>query len=114
MSVRPGAKLAGFGLALAALAGCSSATLPSPGALGGNPSTTERCVEAMGVALDGGGFDVTGQNTKDESITTSLVTIDATRGDVAPSPAQARDVTGQCRFDHGVLIDFHWLKSPLG
>jgi hypothetical protein len=114
MSLWSGAKPAGLCLALAALGGCGSAPLPSPGALGGNPSATERCVETMRVALDGGRFDVAGQNTQDESITTSIVTIDATRGDVAPSPAQARDISGQCRFDHGVLVDFHWTKSPLG
>lgn len=112
MRSRSGIMLAGLCLVLAALDGCSSTS--SPGALGGNPSATERCLETMRVALDGGGFDVTGQNTKDESITTSILTIDATRGDIAPSPAQARDISGQCRFDHGVLIDFHWLKSPLG
>lgn len=90
-----------------ALTGCGLA----PKALTGPPQPGEQCAALLDEAFPGGEIAITNRKIVMESITTTMVTLDGTR-DVTPSNAVARDVAAECRYDHGVLMDFHWTKPP--
>lgn len=78
----------------------------------GSPSYVSRCVDLMHRALPDTDFNVTDQHFSTE-MTTSVVTVQAMRPDV-PANSGMRDIGAECRFDHGVIVDFHWTKNPLG
>lgn len=45
-----------------------------------------------------------------------MMTVDlqAKRSDVPAGGLIPLDVAVECRFDHGVVVDFHWIVNPLG
>lgn len=77
----------------------------------GSPSYVDRCVDLMHRAFPGTAFDVTDQHFS-TTMTTSVVTVQAARPDV-PANSGMRDIGAECRFDHGVIVDFHWTKNPM-
>jgi hypothetical protein len=89
------------------LAGCGLA----PKALTGPPDPGEQCASLLDEAFPGGDIAITAKKIVPNSITTTTITIDGTR-DIEPSAALARDVAVECRFERGVLLDFHWTKPP--
>lgn len=78
----------------------------------GSPSYVNRCVDLMHRAFPGTDFDVTDQHFS-TTVTNSVVTVQAVRPDV-PASSGMRDIGAECRFDHGVIVDFHWTKNPMG
>lgn len=78
----------------------------------GSPSYVNRCVDLMHRAFPGTDFDVTDQHFS-TTTANSVVTVQAVRPDV-PANSGMRDIGAECRFDHGVIVDFHWTKSPMG
>jgi hypothetical protein len=100
---------------LALLAGCGAVENKVQNAKVdiGSPSYVTRCVDLMKRAYpDSGDFQVTDQHFS-TTMTTSTVTVQAMRPDV-PANSGMRDVGAECRFDHGVIVEFHWTKNPLG
>lgn len=102
-------------LALGLLAGCSAVEnkVADTKVAVGSPSYISRCVDLMHRALPHADFDVTDQHFSTTTMTTSVATVQAVRPDVA-SNSSLRDIGAECRFDHGVIVDFHWTKTPLG
>ena len=78
----------------------------------GSPSYVSRCVDLMHRAIPGTEFRDTGQHFS-TTMTTSTVTVQAVRPDL-PASSATRDVGAECRFDNGVIVEFHWTKNPLG
>jgi hypothetical protein len=89
------------------LAGCGLA----PKALTGPPEPGEQCATLLDEAFPGGDIAITAKKIVPNSITTTTVTIEGTR-DIEPSAALAREVAVECRFERGVLLEFHWTKPP--
>lgn len=97
------------------LAGCGTVAnkMESAKVAVGSPSYVTRCVDLMKRAYpDSGDFQVTDQHFS-TTMTTSTVTVQAVRPDV-PANSGMRDVGAECRFDHGVIVEFHWTTNPLG
>ena len=99
---------------LGLLAGCSAVETKVENAklAVGSPSYVSRCVDLMHRAFPGTEFRVTGQHFS-TTMTTSTVTVQAVRPDL-PASSATRDVGAECRFDNGVIVEFHWTKNPLG
>jgi hypothetical protein len=76
------------------------------------PEPEEQCADLMLAGFRGSDIDITHKAAVNDSITATTVTIEATRRDVVPSAAAARDIAGQCKFEHHILMDFHWTKPP--
>lgn len=87
-----------------ALAGC--------GLTGERKPVGEFCADLVIQALPGD-VEITHKSTASEGIAQVTATVDATRTDVAPTAAVAREVAAECKFDHDVLVDFHWTKAPI-
>jgi hypothetical protein len=102
--------LVGLGL----LAGCSAVETKVENAklTVGSPSYVSRCVDLMHRALPDTDFHVTDQHFS-TTLTTSTVTVRAVRPSV-PADSAMHDVGAECRFDNGVIVEFHWTKNPLG
>ena len=96
------------------LAGCSAVEnkVENAKVAIGSPSYVNRCVDLMHRAYPDTDFRVTDQHFS-TTMNTSTVTVQAVRPDVAANSSM-RDVGAECRFDHGVITDFHWTKNPLG
>jgi hypothetical protein len=77
------------------------------------PEPEEQCADLMLAGFRGSDIDITHKAAVSDSITTTIVTIEATRPDIVPSAAIARDIAGQCKFEHHILMDFHWTKPPI-
>lgn len=101
-------------LALGLLAGCGAVEdkVEDAKLAVGSPSYISRCVDLMHRALPDTDFNVTDQHSS-TTMTTSVVTVQAARPDVAANSGM-HDVAAECHFDHGVIVDFHWTKNPLG
>jgi hypothetical protein len=76
------------------------------------PEPEQQCADLMLAGFRGSQIDITNKAVVNDSITAAVVTIEATRNDVVPSAAVARDIAGQCKFEHHILVDFHWTKPP--
>ncbi|HUZ31393.1 MAG TPA: hypothetical protein VMV19_04700 [Xanthobacteraceae bacterium] len=77
----------------------------------GSPSYVSRCVDLMHRAYPDSDFQVTNQHFS-TGISTSVVTVQAVRPEV-PANSGTGKVGAECRFDHGVIVEFRWTKSPL-
>ena len=86
------------------LAGC--------GMTGERKPVGEFCADLVIQALPGE-VEITHKNTASVGIAQITASVEATRKDVAPTAAVARDVAAECKFDHDVLVDFHWTKAPI-
>jgi len=95
------------------LAGCSSVENKVENAklAVGSPSYVSRCVDLMHRAYPDSDFQVTNQHFS-TGISTSVVTVQAVRPEV-PANSGTGKVGAECRFDHGVIVEFRWTKSPL-
>lgn len=78
----------------------------------GSASYVDRCIDVMRKAYPDARFTVTGKRLGIGS-NTALVDLQASRNDAPASAKTPRDVAAQCRFDSGVIVDFHWTASPL-
>jgi len=74
----------------------------------GDVGHVDRCFDFMRRAVPGAELKMT-NSTTNTAMTSDTVTILANRNDATPP----YNVSAQCRFDHGVIVDFHWLKGPL-
>jgi hypothetical protein len=74
----------------------------------GDVSYVDRCFDFMRRAAPNARFEMTDKSVN-STIDSDTVTILANRNDATP----AYGVSVQCRFDHGMIVDFHWLKGPL-
>lgn len=85
-------------------------------ALPREPSYTDRCAALMKTAFPGSDITVTDAHAALSDRAASLATMTAevagTRQNVASGGFVAREVAVECRFDNGVLTDFHWTKGP--
>jgi hypothetical protein len=93
-----------------ALAGCGTGV--GGMVLNGPPEPQEQCTDLVLAGFRGTEIDITRTAVAIDPITITTVTIEATRPDVVPSAALARDVAAQCKFEHDILMDFHWTKPP--
>lgn len=95
------------------LAGCGLSNKVSPPAeIGGQSPSAAQCLDLFQHAIPDAEIDVTGAKIVNDSPTRTTVSIGGTRSDVAPSAAVARDIAVECKFEHDVLMDFHWTKPP--
>ncbi len=78
----------------------------------GSASYVDRCIDVMKKTYPDARFEVTSKRLGIGS-NTALVDVQASRSDQPASTKTPRDVAVQCRFDGGVLADFHWTASPL-
>ncbi len=78
----------------------------------GTASYVDRCIDIMRKSYPDARFEITGKRLGIGS-TAALVDVQATRSDVPAGGKTPRDVAAQCRFDHDVVVDFHWTASPL-
>ena len=80
------------------------------------PSYTVRCDALMNAAFPGGNIAVTDAHAALSHQAASLATMTAevagTRRNVAAGGFVSPEVAVECRFDNGVLTDFHWTKGP--
>lgn len=85
-------------------------------ALPREPSYTDRCAALMKASFPGGDITVTDAHAALSHQAASLAIMTAevagTRQNVAAGGFVAREVAVECRFDNGVLTDFHWTKGP--
>ena len=85
-------------------------------ALPREPSYTDRCAALMKEAFPGGDIAVTDAHAALSHQAASLATMTAevagTRRNVAAGGFVSPEVAVECRFDNGVLTDFHWTKGP--
>jgi hypothetical protein len=75
-------------------------------------SFVDRCADVLKRAYPNVRFEVTGKRLGLDA-SRALVDIQAHRADPPASPMTPREVAVQCRFDSGVLLDFHWTATPL-
>ncbi len=78
----------------------------------GTTSYIDRCVKLMRVAYPDADFKVTNQHFAiGANVEKAMVNVEGTEhvGDDA-NPAQP--VAAQCQFENGIIVDFHWTKSP--
>ena len=101
---RPG--LPAAGLAVLLLAGCGSS---APAVF----APTDDCVLTMRRALAEAQFDITRQTSRPTGLAETAVEVEATRTDAVPSALLNTELVASCRYDHNVLVDFHWIKGPL-
>ncbi len=78
----------------------------------GTASYVDRCIDVMQKAYPDARFEVTSKRLGLGS-NTALVDVQARRSDAPASTKTPRDVAVQCRFDSGVIVDFHWTATPL-
>ena len=74
-----------------------------------------RHAAAMSSAYPGAEFEITGSHVKpdaDASLATTMVQVEGTRELSPGSGISSYAVGAECRFDHGVLTQFHWTKGP--
>jgi hypothetical protein len=102
---RAGTRLLFMVPALLALTGC--------GLLGSHESPTDLCTELVVKAFPDGNIAITHKAVTTESLSAQTVTIEGTRSDVVPTAGLTREVAASCKYDHDVLLDFHWTKGPL-
>jgi hypothetical protein len=94
------------------LGGCMTVRGELPSVLTNPGKPPEHCLDLMLESFARDDIDITHQDVANLSTTTTVVTIEATRNNVVPSPAIARDIAVECKFEHDILIDFHWTKPP--
>jgi hypothetical protein len=104
---RPLPLLVPVGLALAGCGTSLGGMLPQSA-----PAPEAQCADLMLAGFRGSEIEITHKTVVSDSITATTVTIEATRPDIVPSAALARDIAGQCKFEHHILMDFHWTKPP--
>jgi len=90
---------------------CGVAKPPLPSELGGQSAPAEHCLDVFKQAIPDADIEITSAKSVNDSVAKATVTIEGTR-DVTPSAALARDLAAECKFDHDVLMDFHWTKAP--
>jgi hypothetical protein len=97
-------------LAASILAGCGVVSIGSEVK---EFSPSDYCVDTMRRALPEADFDITKQTSAADDLAGTTVVVTATRTDAPASALVNADVAATCRFDHDMLVDFHWTKSPL-
>jgi hypothetical protein len=79
-----------------------------------NPNSVgmaDRCAEIMKKAMPYADIDL-GQRTSEASgVSTIVARVEGTRSDLPKDAPGDRDLAVECRFDNGVLTDFHWTKG---
>ena len=76
-------------------------------------SAGDACAATMRNAFPGARFEVASQTAKPLTTTLTEVAVEARRVDTPPSPLANESVAVACRFDHNILVDFHWTKPPI-
>jgi hypothetical protein len=100
-------------LAVSPLAACerfSTLGFDTVGAIG-SVSDADRCIDIMRRAFPEGGIDITRQEVTGGAVIVAQIT--GTRADIPATGPYARVVAAECRFEGGVLTDFHWTQGPV-
>jgi hypothetical protein len=80
----------------------------------GTASYIDRCTEFAQQAYPDANIKITDQHLAiGDSMNQAIVDIAAT-ATVGADAKTVREVAAQCRFDNGIIADFHWTKSPVG
>jgi hypothetical protein len=72
----------------------------------------DRCIDFMLNAYPDARFDVTNKRATTHS-NESVIDIQGTRNDVPAGGKMPRVIAVQCRFESGVMAEFHWTSAPL-
>ena len=101
------------------LVGCSmmntveDKTLSAKSTLG-TESYIDRCMQFAQKAYPDANIKITDRHFAiGDSMDQAIVDIAAT-ATVGADAKTVRQVAAQCRFDNGIIVDFHWTKSPVG
>lgn len=87
-------------------------TLSAKSALG-TESYIDRCTQFAQKAYPDVDIKVTDQHFAiGDSMNQAIVDVAATAA-VGADAKTVRQVAAQCRFDNGIIVDFHWTKSPV-
>ncbi len=88
--------------------------LPVTGcALRESVSFSDRCAEVMHEAFPGGGIKVGKEEASVKGIRVVTAEVFGERTDLPAHSPLARDLAVECRFESGILTEFHWTKGPL-
>jgi hypothetical protein len=80
----------------------------------GSASYMDRCIDIMKRAYSSAHIDITNKRIGiGPNMDMAVVDVQGTRSDVPVGSKTPRDIAAQCRFDGGVIVDFHWTAGPL-
>jgi len=71
----------------------------------------DRCANIMKAAMPSADMDIKSRASQNTGIDTMTAQVTATRTDHPDDKGIARDLAVECKFDDGVLIDFHWTSG---
>jgi len=79
----------------------------------GTTSYVDRCVKLMRAAYPDADFKITDQHfATGANIEKATVDVEGTEH-VGADTNPMKPVAAQCRFENGIIVDFHWTKSPV-
>ena len=87
----------------------SHGTQPQPA---GPVTNIDRCIDFMQKAFPDAHFEVSSKRITAHA-NESVIDIQATRDDVPVGGRMPRNIAAQCRFESGVIAEFHWTSAPL-
>lgn len=67
----------------------------------------------MHAAFPSASIKVTGGEARDKSITGVTARVTGVRTDLGKNARLPRELAVSCRFENGILTEFHWTKGPL-
>lgn len=78
----------------------------------GTTSYVDRCVKVMRVAYPDAELKITDQHfTIGANLEKAMVDVEGTEH-IGADTNPAQPVAAQCQFENGIIVDFHWTKSP--
>jgi hypothetical protein len=80
----------------------------------GSASYMDRCIDIMKRAYSSAHIEITNKRIGiGPNMDMAIVDVQGTRNDVSAGGRMPRDIAAQCRFESGVITDFHWTAGPL-
>jgi hypothetical protein len=80
----------------------------------GSASYIDRCIDIMKRAYSSAHIEITNKRIGiGPNMDMAIVDVQGTRNDVPAGGKTPRDIAAQCRYESGVITDFHWTTSPL-
>lgn len=78
----------------------------------GTTSYVDRCINVLRVAYPEADFKITDQHFAiGANIEKAMVDVEGTEH-VGADTNRAQPIAAQCQFENGIIVDFHWPKSP--
>ena len=78
----------------------------------GTAGYVDRCIDIMRRAYPEAKIEIINKRIG-LNINKAIVDVQGIRNDVSVGGKILRDIAAQCRFDSGVIVDFHWTAGPL-